>query len=94
VEEALSIEERAEPLRGGAGSTVGGTRAQKEPTLPYKEGVVGERRATWHGAGSAPGCEVEEALSIEEREEPVRGGAGSTVTVPSVKRGASVKIGV
>jgi hypothetical protein len=37
---------------------------------------------------------VEEALSIEERAEPVRGGAGSTVTVPSVKRGASVKIGV
>ena len=88
MEEALSIEERAEPVRGGAGSTVGGTRAQ-EPTLPYKEGVARPTRC-WISTG----CEVEEALSIEEREEPVRGGAGSTVTVPSVKRGASVKIGV
>jgi hypothetical protein len=61
--------------------------------LPYKEGVVGE---AGHVARCwiSTGCEVEEALSIEEREEPVRGGAGSTVTVPSVKRGASVKIGV
>ena len=61
------------------------------------------RKEWWEGAGHvarptrcwiSTGCEVEEALSIEEREEPVRGGAGSTVTVPSVKRGASVKIGV